>query len=693
MRYTLDIMIWRFWRRGVVAAATVIVAMAGLPGPAAISPALAQLQSAQAHLQVPTSRPTRGLAPVLTAEQRDLYERALAALDAGRPAEAHLLATRANLPVGRKLIRWIDLQSGGGFDEIAEFIRANPDWPLQETLTRRAEEALADRNEDALVLGWFAERTPLTTEGATRLIDALMRAGDRVRAIQLARETWVDGTFGDRQGKQFLSRHAPYLGRDEHWARLDRLLWDGRREEARRMLPLVEPGRRALAEARMHLAAQAPGVEGALRTVPASLLDDPGLLYERLRWRRRNGQDDGAVEILRQPPRDLKRPELWWAERAIVARRLLAVGRAPEAYRIARDHRLANGPAFAEGEFLAGWIALRFLRDPNAAADHFTRLHAQARFPTTRARGAYWAGRAIETAGDKRQADEWYRNAAEYNVTYYGQLARSRVEPAQRPPWPEIAAPAPAERDAFERSDLVLAARILAELGERDRLRWFVLRLATVARAPAQHMLAAELALALQRPDLAVQAAKRSAQTAGVLLPVQGWPVIAVPEAGQPERALVLAAIRQESQFEAVALSRAGARGMMQLMPATARAMARDLGVGLVHADYRLVADPDYNIRLGRAYLASMIGEFGGSYVLALAAYNAGPGRVRQWLRDHGDPRQPDIDVVDWVEQIPFEETRNYVQRVIENLQVYRWRMGVLRAAGIEQDLIRPRNS
>lgn len=643
------------------------------------------------------------LPPLRSADQRQVYARAFEALDQGRLDEARRLARDGKDRLGARIFRWAELQqprSGASFEDIAGFIDANPHWPNQDTLARRAEEALIERTDDSVVLAWFALRGPATVDGAMRYIEALQRASDRVepklraaereKLVKLIRDTWVGGSFGAAQETQFLKRYKQHLGPKDHVERLDRLIWDGRKDEARRQMARVDSDWKALAEARLRLQAMSGGVDPALRKVPANLLDDPGLLFERLRWRRRKGQEEGAREILRAPPHDLERPELWWNERAYLARKSIAAGRMMEAYAIVKDHRVSNGASFAEAEFLAGWIALRFLDKPKPALEHFTKLYEGSRFPVTKARGAYWAGRAAAASGEVAKSREWFQRAAGYAITYYGQLASTALDPADRPAFPDTPRPTVDERQAFEKSDLADAARFLQEIEQLNRVKAFITRLVLNAKTPGEHALAAEFATKLGRPDLAVSAAKRSAQVAGVMIPDHGWPTIPLSGGNPPERALVLATIRQESAFEADALSRAGARGLMQLIPPTARAVAKQLKLPSDRIEQRLLQDTSLNLRLGRAYLGGLIDDYGGSYVLAIAAYNAGPGRVQRWIKDNGDPRKPHIDVVDWIEMIPIDETRNYLHRVLENLQVYRWRLNPTQIARrIDQDLRR----
>ncbi len=634
--------------------------------------------------------------PVLNAQQREIYTQVFAAVEAGRWEAARTLLARGNHPVANKLFRWLELQlprSGVAFEDIVQFVDQNPDWPALDTISRRAEEALLDRPaNDTLVLAWFGTRNPLTPDGAMRYADALAASGDRARAQQVIRDHWVSGTFNEVQHKRWMERYRSQFTPDLHWTKLDRLLWEGKIEEARRIFPLVSPERRTLADARLRIRSGG-NAEAQSRRVPESLRDDSGLLYERVRAQRKANRDATARDILRALPRDISKPDLWWGERGTLARRSIVAGDAGEAYRLASEHRMtpANGANFLEAEFLAGWVALRRMNKPADALAHFEKVHETARFPVSRARGAYWSGRAFEAQGNADKAREWYVRAASYHTTYYGQLANGRLAGAARQSWPAAIVPTAEDRRAFERSEAVQAARILIETREKpERARPFLVRLANVARTPAQHALVSEFAHQLGRNDLAVIVSKRSAQVAGVQLHDLGWPTM--PIAGdKPERALTYAIIRQESQFEPEAVSRAGARGLMQLMPATARAVAKSDGQN-AHSEAKLF-EPAYNVRLGRAYLASLIDDFNGSYVLAIAGYNAGPGRSREWMRNFGDPRSPEVDVVDWVEMIPFEETRTYVQRVMENLHVYRRNLQPTQmAVDIERDLRRGRN-
>ena len=633
--------------------------------------------------------PQTAAAGLLSKKDTVIYRKAFDYAKRDRWRWAGRLAGKAKERLPAKVLQWLQMTQPGNtlrFATIRQFIRDNPDWPHPGRLRRSAEEAIAATTPAADVLAWFAKHPPRTTDGKIALTAALMAAGEADKARAMARRTWIEGNFGRRQERRFSRRYRRMLTRDDHMARLDRLLWRGRHRQAQRMLRLVDKAYHPVAIARIRLRRSRGGVDWAIRRVPAHLQNDPGFLYERARWRRRKGRDEAALAILEKPVGNMVYPGLWWRERAAVARRLLVKGLVTDAYKVVRGHGLSRGRLYAEAEWFVGWVALRFLHDRKEALAHFERLFEAVSYPISRARAAYWAGRAADSLGRMAAAHEWYDKAAIYDATYYGQLAAlqrnrgrlPRLQPEPRPGGVDIA--------RFNRRELVRVAQMLDELGQDKLLRPFLTRLARLSKDPAHKVLSGRLALALGRPDLGVRIA-RHAYRVGIPLMTLAYPIIDMPD-GKPEQALSLAVARQESNFEPNARSRAGARGLMQLMPATARAVSRAIKARFSRT--RLTTDPAYNIRLGRAYLAALIKQYGGSYVLAIAAYNAGPGAVKRWIRTLGDPRLDDEDVIDWIEAIPYSETRNYVQRVLENLQVYRRRLhGTRIAYNLEHDLRR----
>jgi soluble lytic murein transglycosylase len=604
------------------------------------------------------------------------YRAAFASAQAGNWRLASEQAATAQHKLPNKVLSWLRYKtprSGARFEDIAAFITSNTGWPGLWSLRRRAEEAMRDTRPNRDVLAWFQRYPALTAPGSTRYAQALIATGQRQRATKFLRAAWIGLNMSAREGRAFRREFRKYLRAGDHAARLDRLIWDQRVGAARRQMQRVGRDRRNLAQARLMLMRRTGGVDGAIARVPESMRGDTGLIYERLRWRRRKGFTDSAIELLRNSPERLQRPRKWWYERAILARRALRGGDITRAYRLARDHRQTTGTAFAEAEWLAGWIALRFLDEADIALGHFTRLYNKARYPISRARGAYWAGRAAETSDNAMPdpARNWYRLAARHLTTFYGQLAQNRllgvIEPQPEP------VPDQSQRIAFEKRERVRLVRMLSALKLRNLVKIFIGSLMRDTGHRENWILVARLADELGRSDLSVLTAKRAVRD-GVFLSKAGYPALPNSFAAGPDSALIHALIRQESAFDAEAISRSGARGLMQLMPATAKRVAQQLKIR--YSRQRLTADPKHNIDLGSAYLAQLMRRYDGSIVLALAAYNAGPARVNRWLRANGDPRTTSVrDAIDWVEAIPFAETRNYVQRVLENVPIYGYRL------------------
>jgi soluble lytic murein transglycosylase len=609
----------------------------------------------------------------------------LAAAGSGNFAVAEREARQAKDPLLFKVVLWFEMtrSSDVRFADIAEFITKNPDWPGQMKMRRHAEDAITAVS-DATARDWFQRYPPITSYGKLRQAELTMQSGKQAAALAQIRDVWINGELSSFDEKSVLERYSNVIRTEDHIKRLDRLLWDGLIDSAKRQMSRVPQDYRFLADARLKLADGKPGVEAAVAKVPPQLQNDPALAFDRMRWRYRKEAYDAATEILLNAPRDLVRPDVWWTQRQFLARRALIDGKPQLAYRLVVKHGLSDGPEYADAEFLAGWIALRFLHDPQTGYDHFVRLYNSVTKPISRARGAYWAARAAQDLKSKQLATSWFNTAAELPMTYYGQLAATQLgaDPATR----LSAEPRPRadEFTQFRKRELVRVVEMLAEAGQYDRIPAFQNRLSEIVKTPTEHVMVAMVAEAIGRPEMAVAAAKRAGY-AGVPVVSHGYPVIDLPTGGGAERPLVLAMTRQESAFERGAVSSAGALGLMQLMPATAKLIAKSQRMPF-SAD-RLVTDGRYNLTLGRAYLDDLLDRFGGSYILSIAAYNAGPGRVRQWMDNFGDPRTKATDVVDWIEAIPFNETRNYVQRVLENLQVYRIRLGGHSIALVENSL------
>lgn len=627
----------------------------------------------------------------LDPEERAIVHEAFQAAGRSEWSRVSRLLALVTDPLPAKTLRWVRMIQDGepaDFGAVARFLVDNPEWPWPEQLQLLAEGTITDPADHALIRRLFAGRSPLTARGLIRYAEALFQIDQDERATALIRKAWIESDFSERETNRFLAKYRRILTRDDHIARLDNLLWDYRRRSAVRMLGLVPDDDRKLAQARMRLQRRQNGLDKAIEAVPASLRSDPGLTFDRLRWRRQHRLDEGVVELLLDRPSTLGRPALWWFEREFQIRRALRKKDFALAYRLASSHRqtAADGDDFAEAEWLAGWLALRFERQPDTALRHFSRMYHAVQAPVDVARASYWAGRSAVALGDPLLAVQWYRRAAAHPIAYYGQLAAEAIGDGGRP----LVDPAPATaqlRAAFGRKELVRVARMLLEVDATDQLPPFLQRLGEQATSEAEIGLIAELAASSGRPHL-VTALGRFTAYYGIPNHAAAFPVPEIermlrPPVGEPEAALLLGMGRQESMFNPWLTSRAGARGLMQLMPRTAFLMARQLG--LPHNRGLLTGDPDYNVRLGSHYLKTLLKRYDGETALAVAAYNAGPTRVDEWVRLHGDPRRRSREhLVDWIELIPFDETRNYVQRVLEGRNLYRRRLAAPAVTTVE---------
>jgi soluble lytic murein transglycosylase len=634
-----------------------------------------------------------GHAHALDKQDKHWTTKALLAMDLGNWKATGKYARQVKEPLARKYLAWNVLSKTNNvakFELITAFLNENPMWPHRYQLKKRAEETLGLKLSSEETLAWFEQNPPVSATGRSRLVGALLKSGKADEARDLARETWLSGNFPPAEERSFYKNFRKLLTRNDHIKRMDRLLWEGKYWPSRRMLPRVSKGWQALAQARYSLRRRTGNVDALIKRVPQELRNDSGLAFERLRWRRRKGKDS-AIDILKSPPADLVRPELWWKERSTIVRRSLSDGHITDAYRIVSDHRLSEGAAYADAEWMSGWIALRFLNDFDAAQGHFKKMFDAVKYPISRARGAYWTGRALEAASKPDDAKKWYEKAAAYPTAYYGQLAHAKIKPGQSLVFVEDPVVSPGLHTAFDQHELVRVVHMLVEIGEKDRIRPFIRHLYDLSDDAAWHKLTATLARLSNRPDLAIWVAKRSGRDGREIMNAS-YPALEPPSikvAGrrsQPEPSFVLALIRQESAFRVDAISPARAKGLMQLMPATARKVAKSLKMR--YSSVKLTRNPDYNMTLGQSYLSEVLSRFDKSYVLALSAYNAGPARAKRWIKNFGDPRDKEVDAIDWVEMIPFDETRNYVQRVLENLQVYRTRMADTEVAlRLESDL------
>lgn len=611
-------------------------------------------------------------ARAVTDTQANSLASALAAIRAGAWEEAATLGRRAG-GVAPDIVEWHRLRAGRGtLEEAREFLARRPDWPGLPYLKSRAEARLPIGGDPRAVIDFFAGERPETASGSLALAIAYADMGATGDAAAQAVLAWLTQPMDPPVEAAFLARWKADLA-PAHEARLDMLLWEGRSDQARRMFPRVSEGWRKLAEARIALQGDVPGVDARIEAVPEALAGDPGLAYERFAWRMRRNRDADAIALmLAQSPARLGRPEAWANQRRSLARALMRAGEAETAYRLAAEHGLAEGSDYADLEWLAGYVALTYLNRPEQAADHFARFGAAVETPISLGRAGYWLGRAEEAAGNAEAAQKAYAFGARHQTSFYGQLAAERAGMAMDP--------ALAGRDPYPDWDdlpasegsVAAAAEFLLAAGERTLAERFLVHF-TETLEPDEIGALADEALERGEPHLALMIAKAAA-TRGIVLPRAYFPVVDLDVDPMPvPRELALAIARRESEFDPSVMSGAGARGLMQLMPATAEVVSRNLG--LDYSTRRLITDPGYNARLGTAYLADLQRRFGNNLALIAAGYNAGPGRPARWMELYGDPRAPAVDPVDWIEHIPFRETQNYVMRVMESIPVYRARL------------------
>ena len=619
-------------------------------------------------------------APAHVASQAQALEEAFEALDAGDARKAKRTASGLSDPLARDLVQWSLLREGEGeFREYADFLNRRPDWPGLPYLQEQGEAAIPEDGDPAAIVAYFSAQSPRTGQGALALARAHLARGDRAEAEAEAIRAWTSLVMPPDVATEMRSSFGAALDEGEnHVDRLDNLLWKGDRRNAREMLPLVPEGWRRLAAARMALRSRGPGVDGLIEAIPENLRDHPGLAYERFLWRMRSDLDDRAGELLESTSTSaaaLGRPERWASRRAGLAREMMREGRFATCREYAANHHVApeiHPGAFADLEWLAGYCALR-LGEPGTAAAHFEAFRESVSSPISLGRAGYWLGRAHDAAGESEAAKEAYAFGARHQSSFYGQLAAERGELPTDPAFLADEDFGDWRNASFVRSDVFRAAPLLLEAGQDALAERFLTHLTESLTRQEAGQLAYYALREHENPHIALGIAKRAVRNGPPIMRAY-FPVTELANARLPiSPAWRLSIARRESEFDPMAVSHAGALGLMQVMPGTGREVARGLGIGFDRG--RMLSDPDYNARIGSHYLAGLLRRFGDNPLLVSAAYNAGPRRTKQWLNRFGDPRNRQVDAIDWVESIPFNETRNYVMRVAESLAIYEARV------------------
>ncbi|MEJ1158560.1 lytic transglycosylase domain-containing protein [Prosthecomicrobium sp. N25] len=583
-------------------------------------------------------------------------------------------------PVEAKIADWLMIRFGNpGLSSqfITQFAVANLHWPDPETFRRRAEQAL-EREQPGpdLVIQAFQGSRPYSNRGQIMLARAYIEKGRHADAAALIRAAWRDPTLTENDEALILSEFPAILTAEDHRARLEIALLKGRASDAVRIARRMSPDYQKLAAARLAVEKKAANAGKLLDDLPASIKSQISYLFGRAQWARRTDKYQEAAALLMQAPKDPRAmvvPDEWWEEKRIVARKLLDSGDAKGAFRLIAGHTGSSPAVQADADFHTGWVALRFLNDPRTAMSYFAKVAEASNKPVTQARAYYWMGRASE-AGAGGTARDYYTRSAQHGFTFYGQVSRAKLGMTdlglQR-----TVAPSSADKAAAERDDRFAALVKLQRIGRKDLASSFYKHMAETLQTPGQVAILIDLAERQGWHNYAVMAGKAAAQR-GLDMEVLAFPLRGLPpdiDTSGLEKALAFSITRQESEFNQAIVSSAGAVGIFQVMPVTGREAAKKLGIPFDANGWR--NDIRYNVKLGAAYVANLVSNYDGNYVMAIAGYNAGPGRIREWVQAYGDPRTGDVDIIDWMERIPFSETRNYVHRVLENLQVYRFRL------------------
>ena len=603
------------------------------------------------------------------------------AMDAVRDGdwEAAARIAQRDGDVAADIVEWHRLRSGRGtYGDVVAFLDRRPDWPGERYLRRQSENVVASRDPEQ-ILTFFAEEPPQTAAGVLAYARALTLAGEVGEAEANVVIAWRTMSMDLATQRLFLRRHRTLIA-PHHIARLDRMLWNRDADQAQRMFTLVSDGYVALAQARIALQERAGNVDALIRKVPKTLADHPGLARDRMEWRMRKGRSADAMALMlarSTSAEDLGDPEAWATRRRQLARSEMREGDPKRAYELASKHFLTDGRHYADLEWLSGYLALRYLDDPASALTHFENFDGAVVTPVSKGRAGYWRGRALEALGRVAEADMAYAAGGQHQTAFYGLLAAERANLGADP---ELSGREPTtdwRGSDLSQRDLFQAGMLLQASGELTLAERFWTHLAE-SLSEDDAALLGQAALDIGHPHLAVMIGKRLAQRP-IVLPGPYFPLHPVAEMNLPMvPEMVLAIARRESEFDPVVSSGVGARGLMQIMPQTGKEVARQLGRIRDHTTERLMTDPTYNAELGAAYLATLAKRFDGNVIMVAAGYNAGPSRPIRWMKANGDPRKAgsEFDVIDWIEHIPFDETRNYVMRVAESLPVYRARLG-----------------
>jgi soluble lytic murein transglycosylase len=580
----------------------------------------------------------------------------------------------------KNLVTWLYLKQNGNratFGDYKNFISENPDYPRIGRLRYMAEhKILLENTPPKTIINWFDGTEPLSGTGKIKLGESYVKSGEVKLGTSLIKSGWVNADLSKRDVKYYRKKFRKILMTQDHLKRANYLAWDNQYWDLKRMLPYLPKKERLLYNARFILMTNSYGVDKAISDVPKELINDLGLQYNRLKWRTRRNRLEGSLEILRKfhGEETLVYPELWWKLRENITRDLIYEKKYSLAYDVASNHHLSAGPEFADAEWISGWLALSFLNKSELAVNHFENFYNNVGYPISLARGAFWLGLSHEKNGNKDQAKKYFIDGSKFSNTYYGQLAFNKIKLGQDFKLSPEHKLSDGYEKKFNKNKLIRHVRLLKEIDKTEFSKDILKHLASLDVEQGSEILAAKLSTEVGRFDYAIQISKQASYEKR-FINLFNYPVIDIPSEingrQMPSQELLLAIIRQESEFDSKANSHVGAQGLMQIMPSTARLVAKNLKT--TYTKDLLKSDTSYNIKLGTYYFSSLLEDYDGVFPFAIGAYNAGPNRIKSWVKRYGDPNKGEISFIDWVELIRFKETRNYVQRVIENINVYKY--------------------
>ena len=588
--------------------------------------------------------------------------------------------SKSKNPLLKNLVKWMYLKepiNKATFEDYTNFINKNPDWPRIDRLRYLAEHKINFKNTKPKdVIKFFNEKEPFSGYGKIKLGEAFLTLGDKNKAHQLIAEGFKTANLSNDDHRYLNKKFKNLLNKNDYILRAEYLAWEQDFYELRRTLRYLPQGYKELYFARFALMTRSYGVDNAISKVPPQFKNNIGLQYDRAKWRRKRGRYDSALEVINSIPNDPKRlvkPDLWFKEKFIIARRHIDKKKFQEAYDLLTNHGVIDSALLAEAEWHAGWLALRFLNMPKESVQHFKTMYESVNYPISKSRAAYWLGEAYEKLGENQKSKQWYGNASKFNTTFYGQLGAAKIEKNNFKVKNNFTF-SKEEFNKFLKQDLSKAVILLDELDQSQMAKDIIRHLGSEEKPLKNQIYAGLLSQEINRLDFAIQIAKQASYLNKNLLELN-YPIIETPKVVSKknilDQSIILSLIRQESEFDGEANSWVGAKGLMQIMPATGRLVAKQ--AGLNYSRSKLIEDEYFNLQIGSYYISNLTENLDGAIYMAFAAYNAGPHRVKRWIQRFGDPRKGKINPIDWIELIPFNETRNYVQRVIENIQVYKY--------------------